>query len=135
MSSATQSEINRALYGKGYKPEHALQNTILQYLALEKVWAIRLNTSTMIVEDAHGKKRPVKSHSGGKGVADILALPESFCGECLGIIPFWIEVKAPEGKQTPEQKSFQLDVVQRGHRYLVAYSIEDVVKELKRIRA
>ena len=140
MTPPSQSEINRALFGKHYR-EQDLQNTILQYLALEKVWAIRINTSTMIVEDANGKKRPVRSHSGGKGIADIQALVQVGWGRVdtvhgtLGLcVPLWIEVKSSTGKQSSEQRSFELDVVTRGHRYLIARSIEDVIKTLREVR-
>jgi len=56
---------------------------------------------------------------GVKGMADILAFPE---GRTL-----WIEVKAEKGKQSPFQKSFEAQVIEAGHTYIVARSVEDVM--------
>jgi len=42
----------------------------------------------------------------------------------------WIECKTPKGKQSEAQKSFQIQVEEQNHTYIVARSIEDVEKWL-----
>lgn len=117
--------------------EKEIQATILHYLAIERIFALRLNSSSF-VQEYKGKKRIVRAHSGGKGVADIMAIiPYGRCGSCefSGVKAIlWIEVKGPKGKQSPEQESFQQDVERRGHRYIVARSLEDVTRELRYLR-
>ena len=73
---------------------------------------------------------------GVPGMADVMAFPERDVVENNGgshyeINPTWIEVKAPKGKQSELQKSFQEQVESHGHRYILAYSLEDVIKELR----
>lgn len=129
--------------------EAETQKAIMEYLAVVPIvnWAIRLNTSATVLEDKHGKKRFLKSHSGGVGLADILVLvddpmgtlaesmePDGDAGGIEVFVPLWIECKAEGGKQTPEQESFELDMRRRGHRYVVAYSVDDVTRALKQIR-
>ena len=62
----------------------------------------------------------IGSHKGKKwairmapaGTADILALYPLY--DASGFRPLWIEVKATKGKQSELQKSFELDVTERG---------------------
>ena len=42
----------------------------------------------------------------------------------------WIEVKSPTGKQSPEQKQFQQEVESVGCKYILARSLDDVMKVL-----
>lgn len=104
------------------KPEAAVQRAILDLLAAEHVFAIRLNTGAF--RNAPG--RLIFMHSGGAGVADIVAFPR---GRVL-----WIEAKAPGGRQTPEQASFQQRVEQEGHAYLIARSSDEVLAYLRAVR-
>lgn len=39
---------------------------------------------------------------------------------------YFCEVKAPDGKQRPDQKHFQTLVEYRGFKYILAYKLEDV---------
>jgi hypothetical protein len=41
-----------------------------------------------------------------------------------------IEVKAPKGKQSEHQKEFQRKLEAAGGRYILAYSLDDVISEL-----
>jgi hypothetical protein len=104
-------------------PEGAILKCIMDYLAAKHIFALRMNTGAMQIE-----KRFMRF--GIPGQADILAfLP---CGvdargrwsEC--VVPTWIEVKTPKGVQSALQKSFQQLVVERGHIYILARSIDDV---------
>ena len=102
-------------------PEGFIQDLILDWLAAKHILAFRMNTGAMKID-----KRYVKF--GVKGMADILAFPTYY--ECSTpweyTIPLWIEVKSEKGKQSAEQKSFQDQVEEAGHHYVVARSIEDV---------
>jgi hypothetical protein len=61
---------------------------------------------------------------GVKGMADIVAFSSSRMPRIPQVI--WIECKADSGRQTPEQKSFETQVREAGHTYIVARSIDDV---------
>jgi len=144
MKPATQSEINRALYGKKAGSEAQIQKAIMELLTAHNLFAFRLNTAAMKVG-----KRFFRAHSLGAGAADILAfivLPirqRDFHanGENLptnpryygGIVPLWIECKSANGKQSPEQKSFEDHVHAQGHSYIVANSTERVVLHLRQM--
>lgn len=102
--------------------EAPIQKAILEFLAAKRIYAIRVNSGTM-VGSTNGRKWAV--HMAAKGTADILALLP--CYDCArAFIPCWIECKATKGKQTEFQKSFEADVLERGHRYAICRSIEDV---------
>lgn len=104
--------------------ESDVQKAIMELLAAERVLAIRLNTAAFRVG-----KRVIHTHSGGAGVADILAFPQRRNCELPEI--WWIECKSPDGRQTPEQVNFEGLVTGHGHRYIVARSADDVLKELR----
>ena len=81
-------------------------------------------------QNASGKKRFMRF--GVPGMADILAFPVYSDGLIAGrIIPFWLEVKTAEGKQSEMQKSFQAQVENARHKYAVVRSIEDVEQALR----
>ena len=104
-------------------PEGFIQDLILDWLAAKHILAYRMNTGALKID-----KRYVKF--GVKGMADILAFP-AYTSSAFGsfieyTVPLWIEVKSDKGKQSAEQKSFQNQVEEAGHTYIVARSIEDV---------
>ena len=102
--------------------ESAVQKGIMDLLAAERTYALRINTGAGW---ANGK--PIQHHSGGAGVADILAFPRF--GDVVHVL--WIEVKGPAGKQTLEQRSFQEHVEELGMNYLLARSSDDVLEWLR----
>jgi hypothetical protein len=101
------------------KPEQAIQKSILEYLAVKKIWHMRVNTGA-IVSEYKGRSRMIRY--GIPGCADILCSLPSF---------LWLEVKAPKGVQSEQQKQFQKEVEEQGHLYYVVRSIEDVEEILK----
>jgi hypothetical protein len=113
-------------------PEGALLQLVMQWLAAERIYAIRMNTGTL--RDATG--RPV--FFGVPGMADILAFPHVHTGErnFRGTAevtypePVWIELKAGS-KQSLLQKSFQEQVEGEGHRYFLIYSLDELIESLK----
>lgn len=114
---------------------------VMHLLAAEQIFALRINTSSQVIKDGEGHQRFLRSHSGGKGVADIFSTPRidvpSDCSKCHAplisdeLSVLWIEVKSPKGRQSPEQVSFQKQVEEKGHHYLIAKSISDVVSWLE----
>lgn len=104
--------------------ESQIQRTILDYLAARHILAFRMNTGAMAGE-YNGKQRFMRF--GVVGMADILAF-ETFTaeeGDRLAL-PVWIEVKTATGKQSEHQRSFQRQVEEHGHKYIVARSVEEV---------
>jgi hypothetical protein len=117
--------------------EAETSRAILEYLAAERIFAFRINTAAFKVD-----QRFFRAHSLGKGAADILALPRMELTviyadgrtDAMITIPTWIEVKSPTGKQSPEQKTFEFDMRSRGHTYLLARSVDDVIKVVTGLR-
>lgn len=107
-------------------PEGALQSTILDWLAAKHILAFRMNTGAVKVD-----KRFFRF--GVPGMGDVLAFPRAWrrhlgCEtDHLNTVPVWIECKAPDGRQTQLQKSFQQQVEAEGHVYIVARCLEDVM--------
>ena len=100
--------------------ESLLQRSILEYLAVKRVLAFRMNTGALTMGTRFIR-------FGVPGMADILAFPHIVSmAEVLHTSPvLWIECKTGT-KQSQLQKSFQQQVELYGHRYIVARSIEDV---------
>lgn len=115
--------------------ERDIQRLILDWLAAQKIWHIRLNTGAM--SGAHKGKRWFVRF-GKPGMADILIVgscPVSIAGE--NRIRYWsqvawVEVKAPKGVQSEDQKAFQKEVEAAGMTYILARSLEDVSDALQR---
>jgi hypothetical protein len=112
--------------------ESQTQRAILDYLAAKHILSFRMQTGSS-VRSYGGKTRAI--HFGVPGMADILAfpltrqtLPQSggWCVTCEAIQPTWIECKAPGGRQSDLQKSFQAQVEAEGHSYILAFSLDDL---------
>jgi len=114
--------------------ESAIQRQILDLLAAKGILAFRQNTGAMS-GSYKGKKWFMRF--GVPGMADILAFQKRpsndvYCHkEADRITPMWIECKAPKGKQSELQKSFQAQVEVHGHRYIVAHDVDDVIEALR----
>lgn len=104
-------------------PEGAILKSILEYLAVKKIWHRRMNSGAVKTEGG-GFMR-----FGTPGMADILASYDPTAQEGFTRdLPYflWIEVKATNGIQSAAQKEFQTEIEKEGHYYLIARSIEDV---------
>ncbi len=108
-------------------PEGLVLKSILEYLAVRHVWAMRINTGA-IAGEYKGKRRFFKF--GQKGCADVFCTPLNKWGYP---VPTWLEIKAEKGRQSESQKEFEQEVRQAGHRYAVCRSIEDVALVMKSI--
>jgi len=101
--------------------EAQTQRLILDWLAAKGILAFRMQSGATI-SSYKGKTRMFRY--GTPGMADILAFTRQT--EHEPSLPIWIEVKAPKGKQSDLQKSFEKQVAAEGHNYIVATSLEDV---------
>lgn len=104
-------------------PEGQILASIMEYLAVRKVLAFRMNTGAVKTENRFFR-------FGTPGMADILAFPHlpdhDLTPPYVVIKPTWLECKTAKGKQSEAQKSFQALVESHGHTYAVVRSIEDV---------
>lgn len=115
--------------------EKDVQRACLDLLAAERIFAIRLNTVAM----RNAKGRPIHAHSGGAGVADIIAFPNrtiSFnpgdpCADFTYVTPLWIECKSSTGKQSDEQIGFQARVEEEGHTYIVVNNPDQLAQWIR----
>jgi hypothetical protein len=100
-------------------PEQQIQRQILELLKIRHIWHRRLNS---------GYRGGVSF--GSVGMGDILATPRDSMNR-----PhiWWIEVKAPGGKQSEAQIAFQREVDAEGHTYILADSINAVEEAVKRL--
>lgn len=93
--------------------ESNLVHTILDYLAYKRIFCWRNNSGAFKTEKGFYRFGSVGS-------------PDIFCivgGLCIGL-----EIKAGKNKQTDWQKQWQKDFEKAGGRYVLAYSLEDVMK-------
>lgn len=128
--------------------EAETQKAVMEALAVHRIFAFRLNTAGVKVD-----KRFFRAHSLGKGAADIVALPRSLgvpAPDDDGFPPraatgmmrwihgapavWWLEIKRPGGKQSPEQKSFQAEVEKCGQNYLLVDSVDQILEWIKSLQ-
>lgn len=67
-----------------------------------------------------------------RGIPDLYVFPPLRRGDELDA-PFWHEVKKPDGKQRPEQKTFETHCVARRVAYVLGGTTE-AIAQLRRIR-
>lgn len=98
------------------RTENTVVKAIMQYLKCRGYLVWRQNSTG--VYDA---KRRVfrKTYYGMPGIGDIF---------CVAYGRFYsIECKSPKGKQTPEQKSYEIALTQAKGFYILARSVDDVI--------
>ena len=98
--------------------EKDVQRSILQLLALKSIFHIRMNTGAAVMQNANGKRRFMRF--GTPGCADIYAATHDST--------LWIECKGSSGKESEDQVRFQKQVETLGHVYMLAYSVDDVLR-------
>lgn len=98
--------------------ESQIQKQILDYLNHRpgKWW--RMNTGAMKIKSEVGRDRFLRF--GAKGMADIIGVKD---GRFVAI-----EVKAEKGRTTLYQDLFREDITTNGGSYILARSVEDVMK-------
>ena len=108
-------------------PASAVQAGIRAYLALPGAVVIRLNSGVMPTPDGDRRFAANTWHAPGhtretRGGADLLVV---FRGTA-----FAIEVKRAGGRQSPDQRTFQAAWEAAGGWYILASSLDDVIREL-----
>lgn len=110
-------------------PEHAIQDAVLRYLAIDRriAWCQRFNTGATRIEGRDAKGKPTRRfvRFAFPGCSDILGQLTS--GHFLAV-----EVKRPSTKPTPEQAAFLAQVNRAGGLGLIARSVDDVQAALNR---
>lgn len=99
------------------QPQQQITREILRYLASKSIFHYRQ------------KSGAVSSGQGGFHRFGTVGSPDIVCvikGRYMGI-----EIKAPKGKQTEHEKEFQNKLEQAGGMYILAYSLDDVIKSLE----
>ena len=104
------------------KTETVIQREIMDYLKTEEIWHKRMATQGNM--HTFGG-RTFRKANPNKGMADILA---SFDNKF-----FWIEVKTPVGRLSPEQIAFRKEVEAEGHFYMIARTADDVRNVLEQV--
>jgi hypothetical protein len=99
--------------------EKDVQRSILDWLTAKRIFHYRNNSGAMASE-YKGVKRFMRF--GAKGSPDIVAVVR---GRYVGI-----EVKGTNGRQNPDQKLFEQELMKAGGQYILAASIEDVEQQL-----
>jgi len=97
------------------------QKAILDWLAWKHIFHYRNNSGAFVMPET-------ATHSRRFFRAGVVGAPDITCvmnGQYVGI-----EVKAPKGKQSGNQKQFQVQLEAVGGRYILAYSIDDVISAL-----
>lgn len=97
--------------------EKEIQNAVCQYLEMKHYFFWRQNV-VPIFDKTRGFYRPMPKYS-LNGVPDIIVINK---GIFIGL-----EVKQPKGKQSDNQKLFELACKKAGGRYHIITSIDDVI--------
>jgi hypothetical protein len=93
---------------------------------------VRNNHKKMIIfsvpNDSKDKKEAIRKKATGllAGVSDLILLVNGCC--------IFIEIKTEEGKQSENQKIFQMQVETQGFKYIIIRSLEDFKKILEQIK-
>ena len=108
-------------------PESDVQSAIRDYLVMRGAVVIRLNSGVMPTPDGDRRFAANTWHAPGharetRGGADIIAMYRGAA--------FAIEVKRAGGRQSAEQRTFQLAWEGAGGWYILASSVDDVIREL-----
>lgn len=108
--------------------ERDVQKAILGWLQARHILAFRMQSGATTAT-YKGKSRLFRY--GTPGMSDVLAFP--LFRDALGLaytVPYWLECKSSTGKQSQLQKSFQKQVTEQGHQYLICRSVDDVIAAL-----
>jgi len=113
-------------------PEGSLLKLVRDYLSAERVWHVRLTQGAAKTSTGSYLK------TGNAGMSDILATPWILAGlkpcRYLQLCILWIELKAPNGRQSEAQKRFQAEAEEAGHYYLLINSLDTLIAWLKEHR-
>jgi hypothetical protein len=97
--------------------EIEIQHTVCEYLQRKKHFFSRIN-NIPVFDQKRKVYRALPKYT-RKGFPDILVLWNGF--------PVFLEIKAPKGRQSPEQKEFQVDCEKQSIEYHLIKSLDDVI--------
>jgi hypothetical protein len=97
--------------------EIEIQHTVCEYLQRKKHFFSRIN-NIPVFDQKRKVYRALPKYT-RKGFPDILVLWNGF--------PVFLEIKAPKGRQSPEQKEFQADCEKQSIEYHLIKSLDDVI--------
>lgn len=100
--------------------EREIQLQICDYLALRKHFFWRENNTPIFQNDKGNQRFRAMPKYSKRGVPDIMLV---YKGQVFGI-----EVKRPKTYQSENQKIFEKEFTEVGGIYIVAKSLEDVIK-------
>lgn len=108
------------------RSESKIVTACCDYLRAKKHFFWRQNSSGVFRTFKDGRQAWCAARDSMRGIPDIFVLSK----EELSVFPciFAIEVKTDVGRQSPEQKEFQKQWEKRGGVYLLARSIDDLMK-------
>lgn len=101
-------------------PEGYVKSAVLDYLAMKNIYTLRVNSGALM-GSTNGNKWCVRLAP--KGTADILALRNTE----KGVLPIWIETKAPKKGPSDDQIRFQREVEGHGHVYMVVTDVNQLI--------
>lgn len=101
--------------------EKEIQDSIIQWLTIVKIFHYRQNTGGMLKEYTRKDGSTSKSmvRFGVKGASDIVCVVKGMY--------IAIEVKDHKGKQSPDQVEFQRALEAEGGRYILVRSLDEVM--------
>ena len=96
-------------------PEHAIMNQIRLWCGEHDILCFRCNVGKVPTSDGGWFDTGLP-----EGFPDLLILSNDG-------ITYYVEVKTPTGKQRPDQIKFMNEIRRRGHIYLIARSVNDIM--------
>ncbi len=96
-------------------PEHKIMNEIRLWCGQHDILCFRCNVGKVRMTDGGWFDTGLP-----EGFPDLLILNNN--GET-----YYVEVKTPTGKQRPDQINFMNEIRRRGHKYLIARSVNDIM--------
>lgn len=113
-------------------PEGYVKSAIAELLKVKRIRFFRLNAGSIRIPGSGGKRdRMVRLADAG--TPDFLALIPCNCWEDghRHMRLLYVEAKAATGSQTEAQKGFEKQALAEGSEYVVARSVDDVLRRLR----
>lgn len=100
------------------QPEHQIQASIIEF------WKMRGRRDLDLFAIPNGGARNVITARRLKAEGVLAGVPDLCCILDDGRVG-WLEVKAPKGRLSPEQREFSERWQKRGHRFAIVYDVKD----------
>lgn len=114
------------------RTESPIVRACCDYLAVKRHFFWRQNNAGVMRTDLKGRKfwtTPVHSRKGIPDIFVMLLIEGKYHGVFVKHTKTYaIEIKTEVGRQSPEQKDFQMEWELRGGTYILARSVDDLIK-------